>query len=48
LRFGLIFIKTPGRLVAYKLPIKENGHADGYAGSLCQVYKDGGGAAAAT
>jgi hypothetical protein len=47
LRFELIFIKTPGRLVADNLLIEENSHADGYSGRFCQDYSDRGGDAAA-
>jgi hypothetical protein len=43
----LIFIKTPGLLMADKLATKENGHAYGNPERLCQVCKYGGGAAAA-
>jgi hypothetical protein len=46
LRAELIFIKTPWFLVADKSSIKENSHAYGYPGCVCQTYKDRGDAAA--
>jgi len=47
MRAELIFIKTPGLVVAVKLRSKESSHAYGYPERPCQVCKDHDGDAAA-